>query len=33
VEILELRDLSDQEISQKVHPENQILEDIEMENH
>ena len=33
VEILELKDLSDQEIIQKVHPENQILEDIELENH
>ena len=33
VEILELKDLSDQEIKQKVHPENQILEDIELENH
>ena len=33
MEILELRDLSDQEIIQKVNPDNQILEDVELENH
>jgi hypothetical protein len=32
-EILELRDLNDEEVLQKIDPQNQILEDIELDNH